>query len=122
MKSNYKFGVWMDSLHATIVQSDKENGNLKVLTHVKGEEPTSHENEKTENNQKIMLQAKYFKEIASHLQNATHVHLTGTGQAQEQFIHYLSQTPQFKNTQTEESTTNRMSDEKLLDYFNDKLK
>ncbi|MEP7170070.1 MAG: hypothetical protein ABI855_11925 [Bacteroidota bacterium] len=122
MKNNYKFGIWMDSLHATIVKVDNENGKIKVLTHVKGEEPTPHENEKTENNQKIMLQAKYFKEIASHLQNATHVHLTGTGQAQEQFIHYLSQTPQFKNTQTEESTTNRMSDEKLLDYLNDKLK
>ncbi|MEO8146047.1 MAG: hypothetical protein ABI723_00355 [Bacteroidia bacterium] len=122
MKNNYKFGIWMDSMHATIIEADKENGKLRVLAHVEGEEPTAHESEKTENNQKIMLQAKYFKEIASHLQNATHVHLTGTGQAQEQFIHYLSQTPQFKNTQTEETTTNRMSDEKLLDYFNDKLK
>lgn len=122
MKSNYKFGIWMDSMHATIVEADIENGNLRVVTHVTGEEHVPHENEKTENNQKIMLQAKYFKEIAAHLQNANHVHLTGTGQAQEQFIHYLAKTPQFKNTKTEESTSNRMSDEKLLDFLRDKLK
>jgi len=122
MKTNYKFGIWMDSLHATIVEADNENGKIKVLTHVKGEEAAPHDNEKTENNQKIMLQGKYFKEIAAHLQNATHVHLTGTGQAQERFMHYLAETPQFKNTKTEESTSNRMSDDKLLDFFKDKLK
>jgi stalled ribosome rescue protein Dom34 len=122
MKSNYKFGIWMDSIHATIVEADPDNGQLKVLTHVTAEEKLPTENEKAENNQKIMLQAKYFKEIAAQLQNATHVHLTGTGQAQEQFMHYLAQTPRFKNTKTEESTSNRMSDEKLLDYLIDKLK
>jgi len=53
--------------------------------------------------------------------NATHVHITGTGQAQEQFIHYLAASPQFKNTKTEESTSNKMSDEKLVEYITGKL-
>jgi hypothetical protein len=56
------------------------------------------------------------------MQNATHIHITGTGQAQEQFIHYLADTPQFKNTKTEESTSNKMSDEKILEFLEDKLK
>ena len=33
----------------------------------------------------------------THLQNAEEVHVTGTGQEQEQFIHHLAATPQFKN-------------------------
>jgi hypothetical protein len=40
---------------------------------------------------------------------STHAHVTGTGQAQ--CIHYLADTPQFKNRQPEESTPNKMSDE-----------
>lgn len=68
-----------------------------------------------------MLQAKFFKEITLHLQNATYLHATGTGQVQEQFIHYLAATPQFKNLKTEESTANKMSDESLVKYFSDKL-
>ena len=68
-----------------------------------------------------MLQAKFFKEIATHLVNATHLHATGTGQVQEQFMHYLAETPQFKNTKTEDSTANKMSDERLLEFFAEKL-
>ena len=112
----------MDTQHATVVGSDNsEAGTLAVLAHVAGEAVTSSASEKNEHNQKQMLQAKFFKEIASHLVNATHLHATGTGQAQEQFMHYLAETPQFKNTKTEESTTNKMSDEKLLEFFADKL-
>jgi hypothetical protein len=123
MSNQKKFGVWMDAHHATVVGDDgNEAGALTVLAHVKGEESSSGSgSEKNENNQKQMLQAKFFKEIATHLINATHLHATGTGQAQEQFMHYLAATPQFKNTKTEESTANKMSDERLLEFFADKL-
>ena len=53
--------------------------------------------------------------------NATEVHVTGTGQAQEQFIHYLADTPQFKQTKTSESTSNKMSDENLLAFLGEKM-
>lgn len=112
----------MDSQHAVIVGSDNsEAGKLVILAHVAGEEVSSSPSEKNEHNQKQMLQAKFFKEIATHLVNATYLHATGTGQAQEQFMHYLANTPQFKNTKTEESTANKMSDERLLEFFADKL-
>ena len=118
MADQKNFGVWMDTQHATIVGSDNtETGTLTVLAHINGEEVSPSPSNKNMNNQKIMLQAKFFKEISSHLQNATHLHATGTGQAQEQFIHYLAETPQFKNTKTEESTANRMSDERLVEFF-----
>lgn len=113
----------MDTHHATVVGSDNsEAGTLTVVAHIKGEEGSSSSgSEKNENNHKQMLQAKFFKEIATHIVNATDLHATGTGQVQEQFIHYLASTPQFKNTKTEESTANKMSDEKLLEFFADKL-
>jgi len=122
MTDQKPFGVWMDTQHATIVGSDDTgNGALKVLAHINGEEVSQSSSNKNMNNQKIMLQAKFFKEIATHLQNATHLHATGTGQVQEQFIHYLAETPQFKNTKTEESTANRMSDERLVEFFEAKF-
>ena len=122
MSNQKQFGVWMDNHHATVVGSENaEAGPLTVLAHVKGENISSNSSEKNSNNQEKTLQAKFFKEIASHMVNATHVHVTGTGQAQEQFIHYLAATPQFKNSKTEESTSNKMSDEKLIEYITGKF-
>ena len=117
-----QFGIWMDSHSATVVGSDNsENNNLVVLAHIEGEDVAPNSNEKNEHNHKKSVQAKFFKDITAVMQNATHLHVTGTGQAQEQFIHYLAETPQFKNTKTEESTANKMSDEKLLEYISSKL-
>ena len=122
MTNQKQFGVWMDTHHATIVGTNNaETGALVIVAHINGELVSPSPSQKNEQNQKKMLQAKFFKEITAHLQNATHLHATGTGQVQEQFIHYLAQTPQFKNTKTEESTSNKMSDEKLLAFFSDKL-
>lgn len=122
MSQQKQFGVWMDTEHATIVgKENSEDGAIVIVAHVKGEGVVNNSNEKNQNNEKRTLQAKYFKEIATHLQNATHLHVTGTGQVQEQFIHYLADTPQFKNVKTEECTSNKMSDDKLLTFFTEKL-
>lgn len=122
MVNQKRFGVWMDTHHAKIVGSeDGKDGKLVVLAHITGEGATQNSSEKNENNHRQTAQAKFFKEITTHLQNATHLHATGTGQVQEQFIHYLSDTAQFKNVKTEESTANKMSDENLVKYFSDKL-
>ncbi len=51
------------------------------------------------------------------MQNAEEVYVTGTGTAQEQFIKYLGDTPQFKNTVAKDSTSNKMNDEKLIQYI-----
>jgi stalled ribosome rescue protein Dom34 len=122
MKDQKPFGVWMDTQHATVVgKENAESGTLSVLAHIKGEELTHNSSEKNENNEKRTLQAKFFKEITTHLQNATYLHATGTGQVQEQFLHYLADTPQFKNLKTKHCTSNKMSDEKLISFFGEKL-
>jgi stalled ribosome rescue protein Dom34 len=122
MVNRKQFGIWMDGYNATVIGSDNaETENLVVLAHIKGEEAAQNSNEKNGHNHQQSLQAKFFKEITANMQNATHLHVTGTGQAQEQFIHYLAETPQFKNTKTEESTSNKMSDENLVEYISNKL-
>ena len=123
MNNHKQFGVWMDNHQAVVVgNKNTEEGIFFVLANIKGESNSQNSNEKNANNQEKTLQAKFFKEIASHMVNATHIHLTGTGQAQEQFIHYLAETPQFKNSKTAESTSNKMSDERLIEYIAAKFK
>lgn len=122
MNNQKQFGVWMDTQAAVIVgKEEPDSESVSILAAVAGEKPTSNSNEKTANNKEKSQQAKFFKEIATHLQNATYIHVTGTGQVQEQFLHYLAETPQFKNTRTDESTVNKMSDEKLVAFMTDKL-
>ena len=122
MHNQKQFGIWMDNHQATVIGSDgNEVGPLTVLAHVNGEIISQNSNEKNSNNHEKNVQGKFFKEIASHLTNATQVHVTGTGQAQEQFIHYLASTPEFKNVKTAESTSNKMSDEKLIEFVSGKL-
>lgn len=122
MTNQKQFGVWMDTQVAVIVGKGlPEAETVSVLASVKGEKASSKPSEKAEHNQQKSLQTKFFKEIATHLQNATYIHVTGTGQVQEQFIHYLAATPQFKNTRTDESTANKMSDDKLLEFMTAKL-
>jgi hypothetical protein len=51
------------------------------------------------------------------MQNAEEVHVTGTGTFQEQFIHYLAETAQYKNTVARECTSNKMSDKRLVEFI-----
>jgi stalled ribosome rescue protein Dom34 len=121
-KNKKQFAVWMDSHNATIIGKENEEAtDFSVLGHAgnAGAEPNS--SEKNENNEQKTLQHKFFKEILALMQNAEEVHLTGTGISQEQFMHYMAETPQFKNTVTTESTSNKMSDENLIAYISEKL-
>ncbi|MBK9420871.1 MAG: hypothetical protein IPN44_07445 [Flavobacteriales bacterium] len=112
-----QFGVWMDGQHATIAgRAATEGDGFVILGHVKNEGAANNSSENAANNQEIALTQKFFKQIAAHMQNVDELHVTGTGQVQEQFIHYLAETPQYKNTKTSESTSNKMGDEQLLTF------
>ena len=117
VKNKKQFGVWMDTHHATIVgHAESGAGGFHILGHASNSGADGNSNENAAQNHEKTLQARYFKEITSHMQNAEEVHVTGTGTIQEQFIHYLAETPQFKNTSARECTSNRMSDEKLVEF------
>lgn len=121
-KNKKQFGIWMDSHHATIVGREPlETGPFVILAHEKNSGQGSNSNENAANNAEKTLQQKFFKEIAAHMQNAEELHVTGTGQAQEQFINYMAETPQFKNTVAKESTSNKMSDDQLVKYISEQF-
>jgi hypothetical protein len=121
-KNKKQFGVWMDTHHATVVgRANADTENFAVLA-VAGNAGAEHNtSEKNQNNDERTLQHKFFKEILSHMQNAEEVHLTGTGTSQEQLMRYMADTPQFKNTVTQESTSNKMSDENLAAFISTKF-
>ena len=119
-KNKKQFGIWMDSMHAIVVgKSNADAPDFEVLGTAKREETGGNSSEKSANNLAVTLQHKFFKEITAFMPNADEVHVTGTGKEQEQFIHYLAETPQFKNTKTEESTSNTMDNEKLVTYISE---
>ncbi|PKQ43626.1 hypothetical protein [Confluentibacter flavum] len=112
------FGVWMDTRNATIVgKKDIDTEEFIILGHVENAGPDNHSNEKTSNNQEISLTQKFFKDIASIMPNIDEIHITGTGQIQEQFMKFLAETPQYKNAVSSESTSNKMSDENLASFI-----
>ena len=121
-KHKKQFGVWMDTHHATVAGRATEAAEdftvIAVADNAGAEHNTS---EKNQHNDERTLQHKFFKEILSHMQNAEEVHLTGTGTSQEQLIRYMADTPQFKNTLVQESTSNKMSDENLAAYIGAKF-
>jgi len=118
MSGKKEFGVWMDSHHATIVgRENVTEGEFVVLGHVENKGALPNSSEKSFNNDEIGHTQKFFKEIAALMQNVDAIHITGTGDAQEQFIKFLSETPQYKNAKADESTSNKMSDEKFIEMI-----
>jgi stalled ribosome rescue protein Dom34 len=122
VKNKKQFGIWMDSHHATIVGREHiDSGDFILLGHAKSEAQQSNSNENAGNNAERTQQTKFFKEINAFTQNMEEVHVTGTGQVQEQFIHYMAGTPQFKGVVAKESTSNKMSDENLIHFITEKF-
>lgn len=123
VKNRKQFGIWMDTHHASIIgHADATTEEFSVLGHASNPGADGNSNENAAHNREKTLQNKFFKEITSHMQNAEEVHVTGTGTVQEQFIHYLADTPQFKNTVARECTSNKMSDERLVEFISGKFK
>jgi len=116
--SKKQFGIWMDSQHATIVgKENTDNSTFEILGQVKNAGRDNNSNENAANHQEIALTQKFFKEIAAKMPNIDEIHITGTGQIQEQFRKFLAETPQYKNAVSSDSTSVKMSDEKLIDFI-----
>ena len=121
-KPKRQFGVWMDNRHATVVGHETPDATgFSILGHVENPGPEKNSNENAANHQEQALVQKYFKEIGHLMVNAEEVHLTGTGTIQEQFTHYLADTPQFKNVDATDSTSNQMSEEALVAFVTGKF-
>jgi hypothetical protein len=121
-KSKKQFGIWMDSHQAIIVgRENMGTGKFVVLASEKNAGDTGNSNENASNNNEKTLRQVFFKEISAHMQNIDELHVTGTGQVQEQFIRYMADSPQYKNTVAKHSTSNKMSEEKLVEFITAKF-
>lgn len=119
-KNKKQFGIWMDSHHATIAGREHiDEGDFVILGHVKNPVAAKNSNEKSANNEEIALTHKFFKEIAEKMPNVDEVHITGTGQIQEQFMKFLADTPQYKNAVSSESTSNKMTDQQMIAFVSE---
>ncbi len=87
VKNKKQFGVWLDSQHAVIAgRENNDAGNFIILAHAKAGGHERNSNENAANNAEKSGQQKLFKEITSYMQNVDEIHVTGTGNTQEQFI------------------------------------
>ena len=121
-KIKKQFGVWMDTRHATVVgRANEDTEDFTVLGFADNDGDEHNKSEKNGRTDGRTLRHKFFKEILVYMQNAEEVHLTGTGTSQEELMHYMAETPQFKNTVIQESTSNKMSDENLAAYISAKF-
>lgn len=116
-KSRKQFGVWMDTHRAVVIGKSEGNEEFAVIGEIENPGAASNSNEHTEHQEEITLTHKFFKSITDKMQNVDVIHLTGTGQIQEQFAKYLSETPQYKNTVSNLSTSNKMSNEAVIRYI-----
>lgn len=116
-KNKKLFGVWMDTYNATIIgKENTEDESYIVLGTVENKGADNNSNEHAANNHEISLKQKFFKEIAMLMPNIDEIHITGTGQIQEQFTKFLADTPQYKNVMATNSTAEKMSDEQLVSF------
>jgi stalled ribosome rescue protein Dom34 len=122
-KNKKQYGVWMDSRHAMVAgKGSSDNDSFVIMGHIENPGPDPNTNEHKFNNNEIALKNKFYKEIASLMPNIDEIHVTGTGQVQEEFIHFLKDTPQYKNVIATECTTNKMGHEDFITFLEDKFK
>ncbi|WP_294286562.1 hypothetical protein [uncultured Chryseobacterium sp.] len=118
-------GIWMDKEKAIVVKNHDAQNAFKffLCSPVKAEIQHGNSSENAGNNAEQTNRVKYFKEIEHLLINSQEVLIIGPGTVQEEFKHYLEETPQFKNLKIQLYTAQQMSEEQVLEkvkeHFND---
>jgi stalled ribosome rescue protein Dom34 len=113
-----QFGIWMDTHNAIVIgRENTDSGEFVVLENFTNKGAANNSSENAANNHDITLMHKFFKEIASAMSNPEQIHVTGTGQIQEQFLSFLAETAQYKNVDASDSTTDKMNDNQAVKFF-----
>lgn len=110
-------GIWMDKERAIVVKNHDAQNAFKffLCDPVEAEIQHGNSSENAGNNAEQTNKMKYFKEIEHLLINSQQVYIIGPGTIQEEFKHYLEDTPQFKNLEIQLGTAQQMSDEQVLE-------
>ncbi len=107
----------MDKEKAIVVKNHDAQNAFKffLCSPVKADIQYGNSSENAGNNAEQTNRIKYFKEIEHLLINSQEVLIIGPGTVQEEFKHYLQETPQFKNLNIQLDTAQQMSDEQVLE-------
>ncbi len=107
----------MDKEKAIVVKNHDAQNAFKffLCSPVKAEIQHGNSSENAGNNAEQTNRVKYFKEIEHLLINSQEVLIIGPGTVQEEFKHYLEETPQFKNLNILLDTAQQMSEEQVLE-------
>ncbi|MFM2393808.1 MAG: hypothetical protein RLZZ546_1790 [Bacteroidota bacterium] len=118
-------GVWMDQKNAHIISSPDKSANddFEILSNVDCDDHDSDtfKNERVNLSKETQEQKKYFKEIASHIQDSDNIYLFGPGQVQEQFKRFLKDYQNFNKKDIKLGTADKISDNQMIacvkDFF-----
>lgn len=111
-------GVWMDKKHAFIISSsDKSpNGDFEILSEIKCDDhdDDNFKNEKVNQSKETHEQKKYFKEIASFIDDVQSIYIFGPGQAQEQFKNFLKDYQNFDEKEIKLGASDKISENQMI--------
>lgn len=111
-------GVWMDQKHAYVIASpDKSaSGDFDIFAEVKCEDhdDDAYKNEKVNQSKETQELKKYFKEIASFIDDVQSIYIFGPGQAQEQFKNFLKDYQNFDEKEIKLGTSDKISENQMI--------
>ncbi|WP_278380365.1 hypothetical protein [Chryseobacterium arthrosphaerae] len=117
-------GIWIDTERAVVVKNHdaQHTFEFSLCKPVKAEIQHGNSSENAGNNAEITNRNKFFKEIEHLLTNSQELYITGPGVMQEELKHFLHDTAQFRDLKITLGTSQKMTDEKVLetvkDHFN----
>ena len=109
-------GLWLDSEKAIVVKNHDAQNAFKffVCDPIKRDVQHGNSSENAGNNAEQTSKIKFFKEIDHLIENVQELYITGPGTIQEELKNYLHDTAQFKNLKITVDSSQKMTDEQVL--------
>jgi stalled ribosome rescue protein Dom34 len=117
-------GVWLDSQNAMVISNstDEANGEYAIQDKVKAHEYHGGKGEHGSNKADQANSLKYYKSVAAVLSKYDEILIFGPGQAQEEFLNFLSGDSQFNSKKMTIDSSDQMTDPQMIarvrDFFN----
>ncbi len=112
MKTQKKLGIWMDHLHANLIDLDSNKNNQTVTSKFNSDvqDEAIRKSEKGMHNKRQQLHEAYYKEIAAAILNYDHVLLFGPTDAKTELHNFLKEDLHFKDIKICIEPADKMND------------
>jgi stalled ribosome rescue protein Dom34 len=110
-------GIWMDSKRAIIIASENRSniGEFNVVATIDcdNHEDADYKNDRVEQSRESLENKKYFKAIATYVDEDDSIFIFGPGKAQEQFKNFLAEDQNFNPKDIELGTSDKISEAEM---------